>query len=88
MIGSTDLRFTGNLDTVRADADELEYVLREVNLVLPRASLTAGSVLLSYSGVRPLPFDADKPEGRHSPAGTSSSPRTGLRDCSTSSAGS
>jgi glycerol-3-phosphate dehydrogenase len=63
LIGSTDLRFDGDLDTVRSDPDELAYVLAETNRVLPGANLRAAHVLFSYSGVRPLPFDPNKPEG-------------------------
>lgn len=63
LIGSTDLRFDGDLDTVRSDAEELAYVLAETNRVLPGAKLTREHVLFSYSGVRPLPYDPDKPEG-------------------------
>lgn len=63
LIGSTDLRFDGDLDSVRSDADELAYVLAETNRVLPGANLGPAHVLFSYSGVRPLPFDPNKPEG-------------------------
>jgi glycerol-3-phosphate dehydrogenase len=40
MIGSTDLRFEGDLDRLGPTAQEVEYILRETNEVLPRARLT------------------------------------------------
>ncbi|HYO91779.1 MAG TPA: glycerol-3-phosphate dehydrogenase C-terminal domain-containing protein, partial [Pyrinomonadaceae bacterium] len=39
---------------------EIDYLLRETNRVIPQAGLTRGSVLYTYSGVRPLPFREDE----------------------------
>ncbi|MFF4778221.1 glycerol-3-phosphate dehydrogenase/oxidase [Microtetraspora fusca] len=63
LIGSTDLRFDGDLDSVRSDEEELAYILEETNRIIPSARLTPADVRYSYCGVRPLPYDADKPEG-------------------------
>ncbi|MBA3712904.1 MAG: glycerol-3-phosphate dehydrogenase [Pyrinomonadaceae bacterium] len=63
LIGTTDTRFEGDLDHVEADEDEIAYLLRETNRVIPSASLTRDSVLFTYSGVRPLPYVAEGSEG-------------------------
>jgi glycerol-3-phosphate dehydrogenase len=55
LIGSTDLRYDGDLDEVIADDDEVDYIVAETNLLFPQANLTADDILFSYSGVRPLP---------------------------------
>lgn len=60
LIGTTDTRYQGDLDSVRADEDEIDYLLRETNRVIPQAGLTRRSVLYTYSGVRPLPFREDE----------------------------
>lgn len=60
LIGTTDLRYDGDLDKVVADDDEIEYLINETNRVIPEANLTTEDVLFTYSGVRPLPF---QPEG-------------------------
>ncbi|MGH3146056.1 MAG: glycerol-3-phosphate dehydrogenase/oxidase, partial [Rubrobacter sp.] len=60
LIGTTDLRYEGNLDYVSASEDEIQYLLDETNYVIPEARLTRESVLFTYSGVRPLPYN---PEG-------------------------
>lgn len=60
LIGTTDIRFEGDLDSVEADEDEIEYLLNETNRVIPEAHLARDSVLYTYSGVRPLPFRADE----------------------------
>ena len=56
LIGTTDIRYEGDLDNVRIDDNEIEYLLRETNGVLPSAKLHRNDILFSYSGVRPLPF--------------------------------
>lgn len=59
MIGTTDLPYDGSIEDVVVDDDEIDYLLRAVNTLLPEAQLTADDVLWSYSGVRPLPYVAD-----------------------------
>lgn len=55
LIGTTDIRFEGNLDQLAADEEEIDYLIRETNRVIPSAHLARDSVLYTYSGVRPLP---------------------------------
>ena len=62
LIGTTDIRYEGDLDDVQIASDEIDYLLRETNRVLPTAKLTREQILYSYSGVRPLPFTGDKDE--------------------------
>lgn len=63
LIGTTDLRFDGDPGDARADKDEMEYLISEVNRLVPEAGLTPDDVLFTYSGVRPLPYAPDKSEG-------------------------
>ncbi|MEW6638152.1 MAG: glycerol-3-phosphate dehydrogenase/oxidase [Actinomycetota bacterium] len=60
LIGTTDIRYEGDLDRVVASEEEIEYLIDETNHVIPQAGLTREDVLYTYSGVRPLPY---KPEG-------------------------
>ena len=62
LIGSTDLRYEGDLDRVVGDDAEIEYIINETNALIPTANLTPDDVLFSYSGVRPLPYVADGAE--------------------------
>ena len=62
LIGTTDSRYDGNLDNVRINEDESEYLLRETNRVIPGAQLDRRHILYTYSGVRPLPFNDDHDE--------------------------
>lgn len=61
LLGSTDERFTGDLDTVSTDDDEIAYVLGETNKIFPRIDLGPEHLLWSYEGVRPLPFSPAGP---------------------------
>ncbi len=63
LIGTTDLRFQGNLDKVKADNDEIDYLLLETNKIFPAARLSRESVKFTYSGVRPLPYNDSKNPG-------------------------
>ena len=63
LIGTTDIRYDGDLDRVVADEEEIEYLIEETNYVIPEANLTRESVLFTYSGIRPLPFQPEGAEG-------------------------
>ena len=56
MIGTTDLRFDDDPDEARCSAAEMNYLLGEVNQLIPLAKLTPADVLYTFSGVRPLPY--------------------------------
>jgi glycerol-3-phosphate dehydrogenase len=62
LIGTTDVRFEGDPDEVRCEPWEIDYLLAETNLALPKAVLTRDSIVNTYSGVRPLPVTGDKDE--------------------------
>jgi glycerol-3-phosphate dehydrogenase len=63
LIGTTDIRYDGNLDKVVAEEWEIDLLLSETNRVVPAAKLTWESVRYSYAGVRPLPYTPDESEG-------------------------
>jgi glycerol-3-phosphate dehydrogenase len=58
LIGTTDVRYEGDPDEVRCEPWEIDYLLSETNLALPAAHLTHDSILQTYSGVRPLPYQS------------------------------
>lgn len=55
LIGTTDIPFKGDLDRVKANDDEIDYLLTETNNIIPAANLTREDIRFTYSGVRPLP---------------------------------
>ena len=62
LIGTTDRRYDEDLDDVRIDDNEVQYLLSETNAVFPSANLQREDILHSYSGVRTLPFTKETDE--------------------------
>lgn len=60
VIGTTDTEYTGDLDNVRAEPHEIQYVLDAVNKLFPHARLTPDHVTGSFAGLRPLIKDPRK----------------------------
>lgn len=62
LIGTTDIRYDGDLDNIRASRAEVDYLLAEANRVFPDANLGLGDIHFAYAGVRPLPYRKKGPE--------------------------
>ena len=62
LIGTTDIRYDGDLDACRASGAEVDYLLEETNRVFPAAGIGMGDILYAYAGVRPLPYREKGPE--------------------------
>ncbi len=62
LIGTTDIRYTGDLDDIRASDEEVDYLLSETNRVFPAAGLSRSDIHYAYAGVRPLPHQEKGPE--------------------------
>jgi len=56
LIGTTDTKYSGDLDEVHADQDDVDYLLTESRRILPKMNLTKESILYTYAGIRPLAF--------------------------------
>ncbi len=64
LVGTTDVPFDGDPGEVVASAEEIDYLLRTANHVVPDVKLTGADIDFHYCGVRPLPY-----VGSSSPAG-------------------
>ena len=58
LVGTTDLPVEADPETVTADEEELQYLLRAAHDVFPHVALTRRDVDFHYCGVRPLPQTA------------------------------
>ena len=63
LIGTTDIPFQGDLDKIKADNEEIDYLLQETNNIIVNANLSRDDILYTYSGVRPLPNVEGKKPG-------------------------
>ncbi|AGH96512.1 glycerol-3-phosphate dehydrogenase/oxidase [Pseudobdellovibrio exovorus] len=66
IIGTTDTDFRGNPADVKADADDVRYLLKITNEYFPEAKITEADIISSYVGVRPLVQDGSGSEGKTS----------------------
>ena len=60
LIGTTDFRYDGDLDRVKADTGEIDYLIEATNTVIPAAQLKREDIRFTYAGVRPLPYREGK----------------------------
>ncbi len=56
LIGTTDTKYTGDLDDVHTDQDDVDYLLTESKRILPGLNITREAILYTYAGIRPLAF--------------------------------
>ncbi len=63
LIGTTDLRYHGDLDRIKASDEEIDYLLEETNNIFSTANLSREDVKFTYSGVRPLPYKEEGTPG-------------------------
>jgi len=61
--GPTETLYEGDIDDIRAEEDEITWLLEEANYLLPGLGITREQVLFSWAGVRPLTYDSAQPKG-------------------------
>ena len=66
VVGTTDTDYPGDPADVTATPDDVRYLLDVAGQYFPGAKLTAGDVVSSYAGVRPLVEDGARSEGKTS----------------------
>jgi glycerol-3-phosphate dehydrogenase len=69
-VGTTDTDYAGSPAEVRADADDVRYLLESANSIFPDAKLTADDVVSTWAGIRPL-LSPRGPEGGMAASATS-----------------
>lgn len=64
IIGSTDTDFRGDPAAAATDDADIEYLLGEVNTLLPGRNLTPAAIVTTFAGVRPLLASGSDPSAR------------------------
>jgi len=62
-IGPTRTPYRGNLDDVVASEVEVDWLLGEINHVMPKLGLTREDVRYTWAGIQPVTFDPKVPKG-------------------------
>jgi glycerol-3-phosphate dehydrogenase len=65
-MGVTETVYEGDLDDVRADPIDVEWLLDELNHLIPSLAVGPSDVLCTWAGVRPLTYDPHLPKGARS----------------------
>ncbi len=60
LIGTTDTNYTGDLNHIRAEKDEVSWLLRETRQLFPKCLLTEEAVISRFAGVRPLVYTENR----------------------------
>ena len=58
LIGTTDTDYTGDLDSVEAEAKDVTYLLKEVQSIFPNVS--SGDIFYTYAGLRALAYSKNR----------------------------
>ena len=56
LVGTTEVPDNGDPGKTQPSPDEIEYLLRSLLQLFPRAKLSSRDIRYSFSGIRPLPF--------------------------------
>lgn len=64
--GPTETMYEGDLDDVYTTDDEIDWLVREANAMLPGGHVRREDVLFTWAGVRPLTYDETMPFGKRS----------------------
>lgn len=65
-IGPTETIYKGDIEDIRVNTSEVDFLIAETRTVLPGLALHASDVVYSWAGVRPLTYDPDIPKGNRS----------------------
>lgn len=66
IIGTTDTYYQGDPADVHSDREDVDYLLKIVDLYFPGAKISEADILASYAGVRPLVHDGSETESKTS----------------------
>jgi glycerol-3-phosphate dehydrogenase len=62
-IGPTRTPYDGNLDSIVCTEKEVDWMLSEINLAVPKLKLTRDDVHYTYAGIQPVSCDPKDPKG-------------------------
>ena len=60
VVGTTDTFFSGDPDDVRAEPDDIDYILAAANRAFPAADVTTRDIVATWAGLRPLVAPEDE----------------------------
>jgi glycerol-3-phosphate dehydrogenase len=61
LIGTTDTDFTGSPDDVKAEPEDIAYLIKEACRIFPSANLNEANLITAFAGLRPLVHEEGQP---------------------------
>ena len=68
-IGPTETIYEGDIDDIRANDEDINFILREAARILPQSALGRNDIIMTWAGVRPITYDKALPKGKRLPYG-------------------
>ena len=65
-MGVTETVYEGDIDDIRADEEDIDWLLAEFNHLVPGLRVQRSEILSTWAGVRPLTYDPNLPKGARS----------------------
>ena len=65
-VGPTETLYDGDIDDIRPEEEEIDWLLAEAKNLLPGAPFSRANMLFAWAGVRPLTYDPAQPKGARS----------------------
>lgn len=66
-LGPTETIYHGDLDDVRAEEDDIEFMVEETNHLFPSLNIKRSDVVMAWAGARPITYHKDHPKGLRLP---------------------
>lgn len=60
LVGTTEVRDSGDPAQASPSNDEIEYLLQAVNRIFPRAGYSRDDIQFAFAGIRPLPYEPER----------------------------
>ena len=65
-MGVTETVYDGDIDNIHASKEDVDWLLNELNYLLPSLNMKHDDILFTWAGVRPLTYDPALPKGARS----------------------
>lgn len=66
-IGPTETVYEGDIEDVKPEDEDIDELIREINLFMPGFDMDRSKILHAWAGVRPITYDPDRAKGQRMP---------------------
>jgi glycerol-3-phosphate dehydrogenase len=66
-IGPTETVYEGDIDDVKPEDSDIDFLITEINRLMPGINMDRSCILHAWAGVRPITYDTSRAKGRRMP---------------------